>query len=136
MISTAQRILADRVWSGTGAGTFSALVPIHHDIDDIIQGEPPPSAAAALAIELGRPVFWAGVLAVLLTIAVLLRGSMERGRDSFYPAAGASSLCTITVLMFADAGCLRPSPLILLGATLGLALAQRTSHSRQLQRNG
>jgi hypothetical protein len=131
MIAITQRMLADRMWSGTGGGTFSTLLPIHRDVDDLIQIPSPPTAAAALTIELGRPAFWPGVLVVLTAVALLLRGALERGRDSFYPAAGASCLLTLGLLVFVDAGLFGTSTSILAAAALGLAIAQRTSRSSQ-----
>ena len=88
LTSASQRILDDAAWTGTGAGTFAAIVPIYRDIDDP-ETSIAPTAAAALSIELGRPMLWLIVVVIVGAIVMLLRASLLRGRDFFYPAAGA-----------------------------------------------
>ena len=92
LISVTQRVLAGTSWFGTGAGTFSAILPIYRDIDELAtlplrrprcrnsRGDGPP-------LSLGSTN--AAAIALLVT---LLRGALRRGRDSFYSIAGAS--CT------------------------------------------
>jgi hypothetical protein len=55
-----------------------------------------------------------------------------RGRDSFYPAAGAGCLIVLLFLFFMNAGILGNAAAITAAATLGLAFAQ--SKSRMIQR--
>ncbi len=57
VIATADRILADAGLSGTGAGTFEALLPIYRDTDNL-QSIPAPATAALVAVEMGRPFLY------------------------------------------------------------------------------
>jgi hypothetical protein len=129
MLAITQRILAGSGWAGTGAGTFLKLVPIYRDIDEVVTSPLPPTAASALAVELGWPLFWACMVGLMVVVAVLLRGALQRGRDSFFSAAGAASAATLALLTFANAGLFSTLVLILGGAMLGLALAQRQSRT-------
>jgi hypothetical protein len=129
LVAVTQRMLADVTWTGTGAGTFGALLPIYRDVDDGIIGPGAPTAAAATAIELGRPMLWAIVITVVSGIVILLRGALRRGRDSFYPTAGASCLVTLLILSFVDAGLFGTTLSIIAASVLGLALAQNWSRS-------
>jgi uncharacterized membrane protein len=105
-VAAAQAMLADAQWSGSGAGTFTALLPIYRELDDTLPITSAPTSAAAIAIELGRPMLWVIVLAALGTIVWLLRGALARGRDSFYPASGAAALVTLLLLAFINSGVL------------------------------
>ena len=67
---------------GTGAGTFAAIVPIYRDVYDPVTSTAP-TAAPTLSIELGRPMLWLIVIAIVGAIVILLRASLQRGRDSF-----------------------------------------------------
>jgi hypothetical protein len=60
---------------------------------------------------------------------VLLRGALNRGRDSFYPAAGASSLLLLLFLSFCDNGILGMPVGICAASVIGLAFAQCTSRA-------
>jgi hypothetical protein len=89
-ISVFERMMADTGPAGSGAGTFSALLPIYGSVDDVASNAPVPTTAAALVIELGRPM-WVAIMMLAITAATLLfRAAMLRGRDSFYSAAAAS----------------------------------------------
>jgi hypothetical protein len=126
-----ERVLEDAPLAGTGAGTFAAIAPIYREMDD-----PPPrsvaSTAAAFAIELGRPMFWLISAATVGLIVLLLKASLKRGRDSFYPAMGGSCLITLMLLALVNAGLLATATGLIAAATLGLAFAQ--SKSRTIQR--
>ena len=127
----AQRLLADSTWIGTGAGTYHDLVPIYRDPNESIGNEYPPTAAGQFSVEWGRPLFWAGVIIAIVMIVKLARAGLNRGRDSFYPAAGASVLAVLLISAFGNPGLTGATTLILSGAVLGLALAQ--SRSRAVQ---
>ncbi len=124
-----QRILGDAPLRGTGAGTFAAIAPIYRDIDDQTAISTAPTAAAAIAIELGRPMLWLIVATMAYAIFVLLRASLRRGRDSFYPMAGASCLITLLFLSFMNAEVLGSAAAMIAAATLGLAIAQSKSRT-------
>ncbi len=130
LTSASQRILDDTTWTGTGAGTFGAIMPIYRDMDDP-EISTAPTAAATLSIELGRPMLWLIVAIIVGAIVFLLRASLQRGRDSFYPAAGAGCLITLLFLSFMDAGILGTTTAVIAAAVLGLALAQ--SKGRTIQ---
>jgi hypothetical protein len=127
--SMSQRILADAPLRGTGAGTFAAIAPIYRDIEDQTAIFTAPTAAAAIAIELGRPMLWLIVATMAGSIYVLLRASLRRGRDSFYPTAGASCLITLLFLSFMNAEVLGSVVATIIAATLGLAFAQSKSRT-------
>jgi hypothetical protein len=129
LTSMSQRILGDTPWRGTGAGTFAAMGPIYRDIEDQTAISRAPTTAAATAIELGRPMLWLIVATMAGAIYVLLRASLRRGRDSFYPAAGASCLITLLFLSFMNAGVLGSAAAMIAAATLGLAFAQSKSRT-------
>jgi hypothetical protein len=120
-----ERILDDVPLVGTGAGTFAALAPIYRDpaaADPVAA-----TTAVAFAIELGPPMFWLIVAATVTCIFVLLRASMRRGRDSFYPAMGGSCLVTLLLLAFSNAGLLGAANNLIAAAVLGLAFGQSKS---------
>ena len=60
----------------------------------------------------------------MLAAAVMLRGALRRGRDSFYPALGAGCLVALLIRGFADASIFAQAVSIIAAATVGLALAQ------------
>jgi hypothetical protein len=130
-ISMSQRILDDAPLMGTGAGTFSAIAPLYRDIDDLTMHFSPPTAAASVAVEFGQPVLWFIVVAIAASIVLLLRASLRRGRDYFYPAEGAGCLITLLLLFFMNSGTLGTVAVTIAAATLGLAVAQ--SGSRTIQ---
>jgi len=121
-------MLADAPWTGTGAGTFAALAPIYRAADAAASAAAP-TAAAAIAVELGRPLLWIMALAALGAVAALLRGALARGRDSFYPAAGAALMVTLLLRAFGDAGVLTTPVAIVAAGALGLAAAQSRSRT-------
>jgi hypothetical protein len=126
-----ERLLADVPIAGTGAGTFRALAQIYREIDD--PAAPPVAAttAASFGIELGKPMLWIIVALTCGAIIFLLRASLRRGRDSFYPAMAGGSLITLLLVAFVNAGLLGTATGLIAAAGLGLGVAQ--SRSRTLQ---
>lgn len=127
LIALTQRTLMETNWAGTGAGTFAAIVPIYRDIDELTAGSVAPTAAAATAVEMGRPFFWAIVLAAIALVVMLLRGALLRRRDSFYSAAGASCIVTGGLLAFSNAALFSTPVLIITAVIVGVAIAQSKS---------
>jgi hypothetical protein len=125
-VSMAQQMIADTRWSGVGAGAFPSLVPIYRDINDpeVLSA---PTTASAIAIETGRPALVLVLLSAVAAAALLAIGAIRRGRDSFYPAAGASCVIALSVEMFTDASALSSSVQIIAAAAIGLGLAQSKS---------
>jgi len=128
-LSVAQRMLADGGWAGSGAGTFSVLVPLYRDLGDSGSDVVPPTAAAGLAIELGYAAAWAAFLLAVVAVLFLLRGASIRGRDWFYPAGGAGCIVAATLLAFTSAGMLNVATMIIFATTVGLAFAQTKSRT-------
>lgn len=126
-----QRILADTTWSGWGAGTFASLISVYRPAGDevIATSASPSTAAAAIAIELGRPMLWGIVAAVIGGITILLSGALKRGRDSLYPAAGAGCLVSLFFLALGNSGVFGMPVMIFVVATLGLAFSQSKSRT-------
>lgn len=123
-IELTQRILADAPFFGDGAGAFEALLPIYQSANPGGHEREAVTAAAELSIEMGRPMLWISVFAATIALLVLLRGASNRGRDSFYPAAGAACLATLIVQAFINVGLFGSTLPLLGGVIFGLGLAQ------------
>jgi hypothetical protein len=124
-LAVAERMIADN-WSGSGAGTFAALLPMYADIDDPPSAAPP-TFAAQISIEMGRPAPFIATIMAVAVVSLLLRGAFERGRDSFYPAGAAGCIVTLLTEAFLDSSLLTTSVIIVAATILGLGLAQRLS---------
>lgn len=124
LIAVTQRVVSETAWTGTGAGTFAAILPIYRDIDELATGRVAPTAAAAIAVEMGRPFFWAILMAAIALALSLVRGALLRRRDSYYSTAGASCVVAITLLSFANVGPLSTSVMLIGSVAIGLAIAQ------------
>ena len=122
-----ERMLEDAPLLGTGAGTFAVLAPIYREMDDQSYGSPASTAAAVFAIELGRPLLWLIAGAALISIVMLFRASLQRGRDWLYPAMGASCLVALFISAFVNTGLLGAAPGLISAGAIGLALAQSKS---------
>jgi hypothetical protein len=129
LIALTRRILAETSWLGTGAGTFAAILPVYRDINELAAGNVAPTAAAAVAIEMGKPFLVAAIFGAIALIIMLLRGAARRGRDSLYPTAGASCVVTMTILAFNNQGVFNTSVLVIVATTIGMAIAQSKSRS-------
>jgi hypothetical protein len=126
-----ERMLTGSRWIGTGAGTYHALVPIYREPNDAVTDLQPPTTAAEIAVEWGRPQLWVGVLAAVALAGMLLRAAMSRGRDSFYAAAGGSTVVALLILAFGNPGLFGISDMIIVATVLGLAVAQSRSRMAQ-----
>jgi hypothetical protein len=127
-ISTAQRMMADN-YIGTGVGTFTALLHIYREVDDVAAPIAAPTTAAQITIEMGRFSLWMAVLMALGAIGILLRGALSRGRDSFYAAGAAGSIVCLTAEAFTDASLFGTGIVIFFAAILGLGFAQCSSRT-------
>lgn len=126
-----ERVLKDAPLVGTGARSFAAVAQIYREIDD-----PPPhaaasTAAATFAIELGRPMLGLIVAATVACFFIFLKASVERGRDSFYPAMGGASVLTLLLLSFINAGLMGTATALIGAVVLGIAIAQSKSRTVQ-----
>ncbi|PSO16650.1 hypothetical protein [Bradyrhizobium sp. MOS003] len=125
MRAALERMLSDTRWFGAGAGTFAGVGQIYQS--DTGAALTAPSAAAAVFAGMG----WVG-LAVALAVGsiALLRlffGALQRGRDSFFPAAAAACVLFALVQSFAGSGLLRPAAILCLAVIVGLGLSQSVS---------
>ena len=127
-IVTAERMLSDAKWTGSGAGTFEALLPMYRDIDDPTV-DAAPTAAASIAIEMGRPLLWSFVILTLIGALSLFKRALMLGREYLYAGAGAACIVAVLVSSFANAGILGLGTSLLASAVCGLALAQSRSWS-------
>lgn len=114
---------------GNGAGTLGTILPIYQTSADVTNGVEAETAAARLSVEMGRPVLWLVALATFAGALRLVQGALERGRDSFYPAAGAASLITLLLLGFVNSGVYGSGLSLIATAILGTALAQSVSRT-------
>lgn len=122
-----QRIIAESSLFGTGAGTFAAITQIYQDIDGSMTADAAPTAAAVIAIEMGRPFLLASIAGTVVLVVVLFRGALRRQRDFFCPIAGAGCVATIALLSFGGTALFNTSVAITVSATIGMALAQSKS---------
>jgi hypothetical protein len=126
-LSLAQRVRGDTGWLGSGAGSFAALAPIYQEPGSTV--DEAPTTAAAVAIELGAPALFLIAIIALWLLGIFLRGALTRGRDSCYPALGASAVVILLIEGFVDASALQTSVMILVAVIAGLALAQIASRT-------
>ena len=127
LIMVTQRLLAETSWTGTGAGTFAAVLPIYQNIGELTTTEVAPTAAAAIAVEMGRPIFWVMLVAVIALVVILMRGALRRQRGSYYSTAGASCIVTTALLSFGNSALLTTPISIVAAAAIGIAIAQSKS---------
>ncbi len=126
-ISSIERMLSDAKWGGSGAGSFEAL-PIYRDTADSLEI---PTAAATIAIEMGRPFLWTCVIVVLIGASTLFRRALLRGRDYVYSSAGAGCIIALLILLFANDGILGLTASLMISVVCGLAFAQSKSASNR-----
>jgi len=123
-ISSLERMLSDAKWGGSGAGSFEALLPIYRDTAD---SREIPTAAAIIAIEMGRPFLWTCVIVALIGASTLFGRSLLRGRDYVYSSAGAGCIIALLISLFANDGILGLTASLMISVLCGLAFAQSKS---------
>jgi hypothetical protein len=125
--SSIERMLSDAKLGGSGAGSFDALSALYRD------GQDPetPTAAAAIAIEMGQPFLWACVIVSLLAASTLFRRALLRGRDYVYPSAGAGCIVSLLITLFASDGAFGLMASLMTGVLCGLAFGQSRSASNR-----
>jgi hypothetical protein len=128
-LAAIERMLADAGMAGSGGGTFSALLPVYATVADITAGATAPTAAAAAALEFGRPM-WGLLVVIAIAIAGgLFRAAMQRGRDWCYAGAAASCVITIVVESFVDVTFFATAVMLVASVVIGLGLAQSASRT-------
>ena len=129
LIALTQRVIMETSLVGTGAGTFSAVLPIYRDINEEPAGTTAPTAAAAIAVEMGQPFLWIILIAAGAIVITLLRGAVRRGRDSLYATAGASCLVCIVLLAFGNVAVFSAPILVTVAVITGTAITQSKSRA-------
>lgn len=130
-VPVVQSMLSNTGWPGNGAGSFASLLPVYQPFAAI---EPRvPTTAAAISIELGNIALAVMLALALALIGFLLRGSLTRGRDSFFPTAATASVVMVMVEAFCDASLLASAVIVVTTATIGLGLAQSESRTAQVR---
>ena len=127
-IAAAERMLSDAKWVGTGVGTFARLLPIYRDVDDAMT-QVAPTAAASIAIEMGRPMLWLLVISALIGALSLVRRALALGREYIYAAAGAACIVSGLIMSFVNVGILGLAAALLASGICGVAVAQSRSWS-------
>jgi hypothetical protein len=123
-----ERMLLDTNLVGSGAGTYVALLPIHRDIGTIASRERP-TAAAAVAIEMGRTFLFGLLIVTVLGACTLFRRSLLRRYDYVYAAIGAGAAVSLAILALIEDGILDFGASLLAAALFGLAFGQSRSSS-------
>jgi hypothetical protein len=129
-ISSIERMLSEAKWAGSGAGSFEALLPIYRDTDEV-DSLGIPTAAAAIAIEMGQPFLWTCVIVVLIGASTLFRRALQRRRDHVYSGAGAGCIIALLISLFANDGILGLAASLMISVVCGLAFAQSKSASNR-----
>jgi hypothetical protein len=124
-----ERMLADTGLAGSGGGTVSALLPIYGTVADIASGATASTAAAAGAIELGRPMWVLLVVIAIAAAGALLGAALRRGRDWCYPGAAASCIIAAVLESFVDLTLFATAVMVITSAAIGLGLAQSVGRS-------
>jgi hypothetical protein len=127
-IAIAEHMLSDAKWVGTGVGTFAMLLPIYRDVDDAIT-RAAPTAAASIAIEMGRPMLWLLVISALIGAVSLVRRALALEREYIHAATGAACIVAALIMSFVNAGILGLAAALLASAICGLAVARSRSWS-------
>ena len=113
--------------AGSGAGTFSAVSTIYgtQEPSDVR----PATFAGQIAIELGHPALWIIVGSACILIVMFARGAFNRGRDCFYPLAGAGVTVAMVLNCFTSATLTNSAILLLVAVTLGVGFGQSVGRS-------
>lgn len=124
------RILNAVGLAGSGAGTFPAISTIYGTLEpsDIR----PTTFSGQIAIELGRSALWVIVGLACTLIVMFARSAFNRGRDCFYPLAGAGVTIAMVLDCFTNATLTNLAISLLVAVTLGLGFGQ--SIGRSLER--
>jgi hypothetical protein len=121
------RILEAVGFTGSGAGTFPVISTIYgaQEPSDVL----PVTFAAQIATELGRPALWIIVGLACTLIVMFARSAFDRGRDYFYPLAGAGVTVAMILESFSNATLTNPAISLLVAVTLGLGFGQSIGRS-------
>jgi hypothetical protein len=119
------RLISEVGPGGSGAGTFRAISVIY-GTSEVIR---PPTLAAQIAVELGRPALWIIIGLAFALALICIRSAFDRGRDFSYPLAGAGVAMAMILDSFNNAGLTNQAISLIVAITLGLAFAQSVSRT-------
>jgi hypothetical protein len=127
VVTLDNRILDAAGLAGSGAGTFAAISTIYGTQDPLEVR--PPTFAGQIAIELGHPALWVIVGLACTLIVMFARSAFNRGRDCFYPLAGAGVAVAMALNCFNNATLTNPAISLLVAVTLGAGFGQSIGRS-------
>jgi len=127
LVTLDNRILDAVGFAGSGAGTLPVISTIYgsQEPSDVR----PATFAGQIAIELGHPALWVVVGLACTLIIMFALGAFNRGRDCFYPLAGAGVTVAMVLNCFNNATLTNPAILLLVAATLGVGFGQSIGRS-------
>jgi hypothetical protein len=133
-IATVVRIFRDFRWFGSGAGTYSALIPIYEGIPDSRRGllDAPPAALSVL-IELGIPLTLLAAALALVLVWTAFSAVARNDRDYSRSVLACSTLVYIIAIAFTPGTSLSFSTMIVAAMIISLGLTQVQLHSRTSQ---
>jgi hypothetical protein len=120
-----ERMLSDVIPVGSGAGAFEALLPVYRDVGAASREYP--TAAATIAVEMGRAFLCGVIIVTLFGAYTLFRRSLSRGYDYVYAGVGAGALVSLLIMAFVNGGILDLGASLLTAMLCGLAFAQSLS---------
>jgi hypothetical protein len=127
VVTLDNRILDAVGLAGSGAGTLAAISTIYGTQQP--SEARPATCAGQIAIELGHPALWVIVGLVCTLIVMFARSAFNRGRDCFYPLAGAGVAVAMVLNCFNNATLTNPAILLLVSVTLGVGFGQSIGRS-------
>lgn len=117
------RMVSDANWTGGGVGTYPALAAIYRDAAGA-PGQIAINTITSMVLEWGRAGLLIMVFLLIQLLAVLSRGALTRGRDSFYAASAAACLATAFCEAYCDTSSTHVTVQMLAAIIVGLGLAQ------------
>jgi hypothetical protein len=136
-IATAVRIFRDFHWFGSGAGTYSGVVPMYEGFRDGGNGllDTPP-VALSLLIELGIPLTLLGAVLLLVLVWAVFSAVSRNDRDYSQAVLACSTLVYVIAAAFTLGASLSFSTVVVAAVIISLGLTQaqlRSGASRSLQ---
>jgi hypothetical protein len=122
----AELMVSDAPLLGRGAGSVKEIFPVYSDIDERFSPRLI-TTAAIMSVEMGRVFLWIFIFTLAVGAWLLMKASLNRGRDYVYAANGAGILVAVSLLSFVNSDVLSLPASLLASAALGLAWAQARS---------
>jgi hypothetical protein len=125
--ATILRMISDANWTGSGVGSYQALVAIYRDATGS-PGDIAVNTISSMILEWGRGGLVIAIVLLLQLLVVLVRGALSRGRDSFYAAGAAGCLVTAFCGAFCDPSFTDLTVQMIAAVVVGLGLSQTTGN--------